>query len=136
MTYYPGIGGSFVADRTVRQFSTVRTRNNDAPDASFSLTWSELYDSSTGAIIVGNAAAYWDIGLKNLDTGKTFWAHTGYSGSGPISSSGHFDTVKATPALSIRKGDRYVVVCQSHLNYVRDMALPARIRFGGNLDVP
>ncbi|QBZ73217.1 hypothetical protein SEA_THERESITA_27 [Microbacterium phage Theresita] len=126
------IGGDFLANGTVREFTTKRTRQYDAPDGTFHITYSELFNPANGAIIKGNANTMWVIGLKNLRTGKIFWCYSLPGGKGVQGVGTWFNLVQNTPAAGMRKGDQFVVVCKSKGNQGNNY----RIRFGGRLDVP
>jgi len=123
MPVWNGIGGDFLADGTVREFASQRAKPNDNP-GHFGLTYSEVFNPAGGGILVGNANSYWKFGLERLESGSIYWCWDNKS-SGFITSS-----------INALRSGTYVVVCQAFQRYPTGQNTVARIRFGGDLNLP
>ena len=115
---YPGVGGNFLADGTNRNFTTVRNKPTGGADCAFQVTYSEMYNPGSGAIIDSNANERWLMGLRRTTTGVVYWATKGLY---DIWSFG------AIPA-----GD-YAITCISYGDQTQPPQLVPRIRFSGQL---
>lgn len=111
------VSGDFVADGTVRAFATPRNKPTGGIDVGMTLTYSEMFNPGSGAVIDSNANERWRFGIKNVANGSIYWVANG----------GNSGNISQAPAAN------YVVVCQSFGNQTTPPSVTPRIRFSGVL---